>query len=182
MKVHVWVPNYVSATGGIQALSRFLVRALRECLPDAEIVVLSKNDRSVPDPGENTVTQFSAVGWWAPSQRTAAFTINLLRWAVRERPDLIIATHVNFTPAAGNKDGSVDAVINGKLGVPVDPDNVAEIAEALVLILTKMHPLGILQDPQRLRAEVIAAYGYARLVEVLATHLAYCGFSPKGAR
>src|SRR5437773_10614052 len=100
MKVHVWVPDYVSATGGIQGLSRFLVRALRECLPDAEIVVLSKNDRSVPDPGENTVTQFSAVGWWAPSQRTAAFTINLLRWAVRERPDLIVATHVNFTPAA----------------------------------------------------------------------------------
>ena len=100
MKVHVSVPDYVSATGGIQALSRFLARALRECLPDAEIVVLSKNDRSVPDPGENTVTQFSAVGWWAPSQRTAAFTINLLRWAVRERPDLIVATHVNFTPAA----------------------------------------------------------------------------------
>ena len=100
MKVHVWVPDYVSATGGIQALSRFLVRALHECLPDAEIAVLSKNDRSVPDPGENTVTQFSAVGWWAPSQRTAAFTINLLRWAVRERPDLIITTHVNFTPVA----------------------------------------------------------------------------------
>ena len=381
MKVHVWVPDYVSATGGIQGLSRFLVRALRECLPDSEIVVLSKNDRSVPDPGENTVTQFSAVGWWAPSQRTAAFTINLLRWAVRERPDLIVATHVNFTPAAhwlkklwkipfiaighgvevwqtqsvqvrralrsadqllaiseftrtrmaialgisshaievlpmtfdaekfqpapkahfllkryqlrldqpviltvarlarteqykgydqvlhalpavkhafpdvryilggrgsdrgrvinlirelgltddvilagdipdhelcafynlcdvcampsksqgfdtvflealacgkpviaGNKDGSVDAVVNGKLGVLVDPDNVAEIAEALVLILTKRHPLGILQDPQRLRAEVIAAYGYARFVEVLAIHLAYCGFSPKGSR
>ena len=83
---------------------------------------------------------------------------------------------------AGNKDGSVDAVVNGKLGVLVDPDNVAEIAEALVLILTKRHPLGILQDPQRLRAEVIAAYGYARFVEVLATHLAYCGFSPKGSR
>ena len=83
---------------------------------------------------------------------------------------------------AGNKDGSVDAVINRKLGVLVDPDNVAEIAEALVLILTKRHPLGILQDPQRLRAEVIAAYGYARFVEVLATHLAYCGFSPRGSR
>ena len=83
---------------------------------------------------------------------------------------------------AGNKDRSVDAVINGKLGVLVDPDNVAEIAEALVLILTKRHPLGILQDPQRLRAEVIAAYGYARFVEVLATHLAYCGFSLKGSR
>ena len=100
MKVHVWVPDYVSDTGGIYALSRFLVRALRECLPDAEIAVLSKNDRSVPDPAENTVTQFSTVGCWASSQRTAAFTVELLRWAVRERPDLIIATLVNFTPVA----------------------------------------------------------------------------------
>jgi phosphatidyl-myo-inositol dimannoside synthase len=45
---------------------------------------------------------------------------------------------------AGNKHRSVDAVINGKLGVLADPDNLAEIAEALVLILTKRHPLGIL--------------------------------------
>jgi len=100
MKVHVWMPDYVSAMGGIQALSRFLVRALGECLPDAEIVVLTKNDRSVPDPEENTVTRFSTVGWWAPSQRTAAFTVELLRCAVRQRPDLIITTHVNFTPIA----------------------------------------------------------------------------------
>ncbi|PYV69438.1 MAG: glycosyltransferase [Acidobacteria bacterium] len=100
MKVHVWMPDYVSAMGGIQALSRFLVRALRECLPDAEIVVFTKNDRSVPDPEENTVTRFSTVGWWAPSQRTAAFTVELLRCAVRQRPDLIITTHVNFTPIA----------------------------------------------------------------------------------
>ena len=100
MKVHVWVPDYVSASGGIQALSRFLVRALRECLPDARIAVISKNDQSVPDPEENAVTQFSTVGWWAPSQRTAALTIDLLRRAVGDRPDLIIATHANFSPIA----------------------------------------------------------------------------------
>src|SRR6266700_2898119 len=100
MKIHVWVPDYVSATGGIQAVCRFLVRALHECLPDSRIAVISKNDQSAPDPEENSVTQFSTVGWWAPSQRTAAFTIELLRWAVLERPDLIIAAHVNFTPIA----------------------------------------------------------------------------------
>src|SRR5438034_7710953 len=100
MKVHVWVPDYVSATGGIQMLSRFLVRALHECLPDSRIAVISKNDQSAPDPEENSVTQFSTVGWWAPSQRTAAFTVELLRRAVPERPDLIITAHVNFTPIA----------------------------------------------------------------------------------
>jgi glycosyltransferase involved in cell wall biosynthesis len=80
---------------------------------------------------------------------------------------------------AGNKDGSVDALMNGKLGVLVDPDNVSEIAEMLICILTKRHPLGILQNPERLRAEVIAAYGYRRFVERLAAHLAHLGFSPK---
>jgi phosphatidylinositol alpha-1,6-mannosyltransferase len=80
---------------------------------------------------------------------------------------------------AGSQDGSVDAVMNGKLGVLVDPDNVAEIAETLIRVLTKRHPLGILQDPERLRAETIAAYGYPQFVETLAAHLARFGFSPK---
>ena len=358
------MPDYVSASGGIQALSRFLAHALRECLPDAEIAVLSKNDRSVPDPEENAITRFSTVGWWAPSQRTAAFTVELLRCAVRERPDLIITTHVNFTPIAhwlkklfkipfiaighgvevwqiqsgqvrralrnadrllavseftrkqmaiglsisadaievlpntfdleqfepgpkphfllkryglrhdqpviltvarlasaeqykgydqvlralpavkrvlpdvryvlggrgsdrsrvlqliselgvtdsvilagyipdyelssfynlcdvfampskgegfgivflealacgkpviaGNKDGSVDAVLNGELGVLVDPESVDEIAKALAGVISKTHPLQILQRPQDLRRGVIDAYGYARFVE-----------------
>jgi hypothetical protein len=82
IKVHVSVPDYVSAAGDIQALSRFLVRALRECLSDAEIVVLSKNDRSVPDPGENTVTQFSAVGRSGRS-RTAHLNRFMIKAAVR---------------------------------------------------------------------------------------------------
>ena len=34
---------------------------------------------------------------------------------------------------AGNKDGSVEAVLNGELGALVDPDNVAEIANAIIL-------------------------------------------------
>jgi glycosyltransferase involved in cell wall biosynthesis len=366
MKVHVWVPGYVSGTGGIQALCRFLVRALRECLPDSRIIVISKNDQSIPDPEENSVTQFSTVGWWAPSQRTAAFTIELLRWAVRERPNLIITAHVNFTPIAhwlkklfkipfiaighgvevwqirssrvrralrradrllavseftrkkmaialgipsdaievlpntfdlekfqpapkphfllkryqlspdqpviltvarlssaeqykgydqvlralpavkrvfphvryilggrgsdrsrvirliselgltdsvilagyipdydlgafynlcdvfampskgegfgivflealacgtpviaGNTDGSVEAVLNGRLGVLVNPENVDEISEALTQVLSKTHPLRILQQPEELRRGVIDAYGYARFVERL---------------
>jgi glycosyltransferase involved in cell wall biosynthesis len=335
-------------------------------LPDAEIVVLTKNDRSVPDPEENTITRFSTVGWWAPSQRTAAFTVELLRCAVRARPDLIITTHVNFTPIAhwlkksfkipfiaighgvevweiqssqlrhalrsadrllavseftrqrmaaalnisadkiqllpntvesdkfrpapkphfllkryqlhpdqrviltiarlasaeqykgydqvlralpavkrafpdvryilggwgsdrsrvlkliselgltdsvilagyipdyelnsyynlcdvfampskgegfgivflealacgkpviaGNTDGSIDAVLNGRLGVLVDPENVDEISMALMQVLSKRHPLQILKQPDALRSGVINAYGYARFVERL---------------
>ncbi len=39
---------------------------------------------------------------------------------------------VNGIPViAGDKDGSVDALLNGKLGLLVDPDNVEEIALAI---------------------------------------------------
>ena len=93
---------------------------------------------------------------------------------------------------AGNKDGSVDALLNGKLGTLVDPDDPAEIAEALIRILSRRaKSIATASDPstagspggeerstlnaqrptsnedvqaesERLRREVIAAYGYER--------------------
>jgi len=36
---------------------------------------------------------------------------------------------------AGNKDGSVDALLNGELGVSVDPDNIEEISRAIIKVL-----------------------------------------------
>ena len=66
---------------------------------------------------------------------------------------------------ARNKDDLVDAVMNGKLGALLDLDNVAEIAESLMSILTKSHPLQILRQPEDLRRGVIDAYGYNRFVE-----------------
>jgi glycosyltransferase involved in cell wall biosynthesis len=378
-KIHIWIPDYESSTGGIQVFSRFLVRAVADCSPNSQITVLSKNDSSFPVlPAHKSPIMFDCTGWWAPSRRTAAYTSQLIKYGLRDRPDVIFCGHVNFSPVArwlkwfaqipfivighgldvwnirrervrhavpvadralavshftansmtkafglrhdqigllpntfdpetfvpglkpryllkrfrlcpeqpviltvarlageerykgydqvlralsavrravprvhyilggkgpdkqriealirdlrledivtlagyipdhelcgfynlcdvfampskaegfgivflealacgkpviaGNQDGSGDAVMSGKLGVLVDPDSVAEIAEALTLVLTKRHPLGILQDPERLRAEAIAAYGYPRFVETLAAHLARFGFSPK---
>ena len=68
---------------------------------------------------------------------------------------------------AGNKDGSVDALMNGKLGVLVDPDNVGQIAEGITHTLagSREHGAG---SAERLRREVIEAYGYDRFRERLA--------------
>ncbi len=101
MTVHVWVPDYESGIGGIQTLSRFVVRALRDCLPNVRLHVFAKNDTSAADLDDEPATEVSPLGWWSPSQRTAAFTLKLLLCAWRERPDLIITTHVNFAPVAG---------------------------------------------------------------------------------
>ena len=100
MTLHIWVPDYESGAGGIQTLSRFIVRALRDCLPNAKLSVFAKNDTSTPDRNEESATEVFPSGWWSPSQRTAAFTLKLLRYAWRDRPDLIITTHVNFAPVA----------------------------------------------------------------------------------
>ena len=100
MKIHVWVPDYTSAIGGIQTFSRFLVRGLRDIFRDAEIAVLSKNDTSYPDPGSDPANRFTPLGWWHPKLRTLAFVDELFHAAIRERPDFIITAHVNFAPVA----------------------------------------------------------------------------------
>jgi glycosyltransferase involved in cell wall biosynthesis len=100
MTIHVWVPDYLASTGGIQVLSRFFVRALRECFPDARIIVLGKNDTSIPDLKAAGIDGFYAVGWWSRPLRTAAFATRLWRVASIDPPDLIITTHAHFSPVA----------------------------------------------------------------------------------
>ena len=73
---------------------------------------------------------------------------------------------------AGNQDGSVDAVLNGKVGVLVDPYKLKELEQALILTLMGTHPLAILRDPAELRREVVGAYGFQRFKESVARNLA----------
>jgi glycosyltransferase involved in cell wall biosynthesis len=68
---------------------------------------------------------------------------------------------------AGNKDGSVDAVLNGALGVLIDPDNVIEIANALIAILSRKHSNSMISGADALRSRATEAYGYQRFRERL---------------
>ncbi len=47
----------------------------------------------------------------------------------------IEAMYYNRPVIAGNKDGSVDALLNGKLGVLINPDNVKEVSKAIQKML-----------------------------------------------
>jgi glycosyltransferase involved in cell wall biosynthesis len=72
---------------------------------------------------------------------------------------------------AGNKDGSVDALRRGDLGVLVDPDNVREIASALIGMLNSTYSHPVIYDPQLLRRSVIGAYGFESFKLTLSTLL-----------
>ena len=64
----------------------------------------------------------------------------------------------------GNKDGSVDAVLNGKLGILVDPDNIDQIAEAIINVLQGNVPDNLI-DPEYLRKIVLEHYGFDKFTK-----------------
>ncbi len=68
---------------------------------------------------------------------------------------------------AGNKDGSVDALLGGAIGALIDPDSVDELGQQVIAILRGAHPLAVLQDPTELRRRVCEAYDYDRFRENL---------------
>ncbi|MEI6491005.1 MAG: glycosyltransferase [Verrucomicrobiota bacterium] len=99
--IHLWIPDYQSAKGGIQVFSNHLVRALEKILPESRISIFSKNDTSFPPlPKRTCPTAFHANGWWPGRLRTLAFSARIAQKAIAERPGLIISTHPNFTPIA----------------------------------------------------------------------------------
>jgi glycosyltransferase involved in cell wall biosynthesis len=72
---------------------------------------------------------------------------------------------------AGNADGSVDAVDGGRLGLLVNPNHPAEIADAVNKILSRATGNPLLQDPALLRTEVVRLFGYERVSRLLAEDL-----------
>jgi glycosyltransferase involved in cell wall biosynthesis len=77
----------------------------------------------------------------------------------------------------GNRDGAIDALCHGELGVLVDPDDTHAIAKALIEILQKTYPNPLIYQPELLRQKAIATFGFDRFQQTL-TH--YLGFNLKG--
>lgn len=63
---------------------------------------------------------------------------------------------------AGNKDGSADALMNGELGVLVDPDDKTALAKAIIHSLENNE-----YSPQQLQEKVIMAFGFDKYKERL---------------
>lgn len=77
---------------------------------------------------------------------------------------------------AGDRDGSRDALLDGELGVLVDPDDVAALGDAVIEVLAGRHPNRLLYDPQGLRARVVERFGPSSFRRRLAETLALRGW------
>lgn len=90
--IHLWASG-LEETGGIQHYSACCLQALQALFPGARLRVFSKNDLG---PGTGRMHAFGHLQGW---RRTLAFVASGLFWALRERPDFILATHPHFMKA-----------------------------------------------------------------------------------
>ena len=71
----------------------------------------------------------------------------------------------------GNLDGTVDALCRGEIGVLINPDNLDEIAEAIIQILSGQHENQAIYQPEFLRQQAIATFGSEHFQKILSNHL-----------
>jgi glycosyltransferase involved in cell wall biosynthesis len=100
-KIHLWMPNVFEFKGGIQVYSVNFLSALQNIHPDINYEVFLKHDtRSLPNFHFLSTTKFHCYGNFPLPLRTAIFASQLIGIGLGQRPNLVISTHVNFTPAA----------------------------------------------------------------------------------
>jgi glycosyltransferase involved in cell wall biosynthesis len=98
--LHIWAPDLFSITGGIQAFSRYLIEAVRAESISTTSRALIKNDLPDDISDKQARHNFNAYGNWPLQLRSAGFAMGCLSHAMRERPALIVSTHLNFGPIA----------------------------------------------------------------------------------
>jgi glycosyltransferase involved in cell wall biosynthesis len=101
--MHLWFPNIFEFKGGIQVYSNFLLEVLEILDLNVEYEVFLKHDTGLSldfDSLMDMDTQFHFTGAWPLSLRTPAFVAQIMGNAFKQRPDLILSTHLNFTIAA----------------------------------------------------------------------------------
>jgi glycosyltransferase involved in cell wall biosynthesis len=100
-RIHLWLPNIFQFKGGIQVYSAFLLNTLQSLYPQCQYDVFLKHDTaSSPEVSFLSHTQFHFSGQWPLTIRTPFFALQLLANGLIKQPDLVIATHLNFTEAA----------------------------------------------------------------------------------
>lgn len=99
--LHLWLPNLLGFKGGIQVYLIVFCKALQSLYPDIYYELFSKHDTCCPaDLLLLNNTKFHFYGTLPLPLRTVAFATEVMKIGLWQRPNLVISTHVNFTPAA----------------------------------------------------------------------------------
>jgi phosphatidyl-myo-inositol dimannoside synthase len=100
-RIHLWCPSVCPSKGGIESYSFSLATTLQELVGEHDLTVLVRNDSAGElraSLGNNFATATSA--WLPKTFWSFGFACLVVLRALRERPDLIITTHLNFAPFA----------------------------------------------------------------------------------
>jgi glycosyltransferase involved in cell wall biosynthesis len=97
--IHLWFPGIFEFKGGIQVYSAFLLEALQSLYPQGQYKVFLKQDTRA-SPNVMSHIQYHFAGSVPSPLRTAFFTAQIIGLGLWQRPQLVISSHVNFTPAA----------------------------------------------------------------------------------
>jgi len=99
--IHLWCPSIRASEGGIESYSLSLARALIEIAGEQHITILVRNHAGADIcQALGSGVRHGASGWLPRALWTFAFGVLVVWRALRERPDLIISTHLN-APASG---------------------------------------------------------------------------------
>lgn len=105
MQIHVWAQGFVANPGGIQTFTRFVVQALGDLYPDAEITLFGKNDPHSAkfQMGDGRTLPIHGTGHLTTPWRSVAFAFATLKGLRKAKssatdPVLIFSTHVNLAP------------------------------------------------------------------------------------
>ncbi len=99
--LHLWFPNLFEFKGGIQVHSAFLLEALQNLYPKVNYDIFLKHDTRFPvdcSPPLNTAFHFAGAS--PLSLRTPTFAAQIVGNGLWQRPNLVLAAHLNFTVAA----------------------------------------------------------------------------------
>ena len=104
LNIHLWIPNMFEFKGGIQTYSAFLVQALQILYPTAIFHVFLLHDSSHKGchdfPYNTSQSRFHFAGIYPSYLRTIFYILQILSFGMWQRPQLIITSHLNFTPPA----------------------------------------------------------------------------------
>jgi glycosyltransferase involved in cell wall biosynthesis len=101
IRIHLWVPEIFGFKGGIQVYSAFFIETLQHLYPTWQYKVLLKHDTRETFVKQNVSNlQFHSVGNYPLPLRTFAYATQNIGLGIWQRPDLVIATHLNFIDAA----------------------------------------------------------------------------------